>query len=183
MPTMRLIHERTALLLVDMQEKLLPHMHEADRVVAGCARLVDAAIALDLPILFTEQYRKGLGETVAPLATKLNAAVCRHEKLKFSACIEPIRDELREREIRSVIVCGIEAHVCVLQTCLDLLDLGWVTAMAVDAIGSRRASDKDVAVKRMTQAGVIPATTESAILELVREAGTDAFKAVLPIIK
>ena len=110
-------------------------------------------------------------------------AVCRHEKLKFSACIEPVREGLARHAARSVIVCGIEAHVCVLQTCLDLLEFGYVTGVASDAIGSRRAADQIAAERRMIQAGVIPTTVESAILELVHEAGSARFKAILPIIR
>jgi nicotinamidase-related amidase len=82
-----------------------------------------------------------------------------------------------------VVVCGVEAHVCVLQTCLDLIDAGYVTAVVTDAIGSRRPTDQDAAVQRMIQAGVVPTTVESILMEFVHEAGTPRFKAVLPIIK
>jgi nicotinamidase-related amidase len=179
----RLNLEQTALLVVDVQEKLLPHMHNAEQVVRQAGRLVDGANALGLPLLVTEQYRKGLGSTVPELAGRMGPAVCNLEKLKFSACIEPIRKELVNRHIRSVVVCGIEAHVCVLQTCLDLLDAGFIAALALDAIGSRRASDQEPAVQRMVQAGVLPVTVESTLLELVHEAGSSRFKAVLPLIK
>ncbi len=179
----RLTLEQTALLVVDVQEKLLPHMHNAEQVVEQAGRLIDGANALDMPVLVTEQYRKGLGVTVPELAAKLGQAVCNCEKLKFSACIESIRKELISRHIRSVLVCGIEAHVCVVQTCLDLADAGFVAALAVDAIGSRRPLDQETAVQRMVQAGVLPVTVESALLELVREAGSSRFKAVLPLIK
>jgi len=183
MPIPRLQLDHTALLVVDIQEKLLPHMHNADQVVEQSARLIDGAHALEMPVLVTEQYRQGLGLTVPELASRLERAVCNHEKLKFSACIEPIRDELSIRGIRSVLVCGIEAHVCVLQTCLDLARAGYIVAVSTDAIGSRRASDQEAAVQRMVQAQVVPTTVESALLELVHEAGTSRFKAVLPIIR
>ena len=166
-----------------MQERLLPAMHDAETLTTQAGRLIDGANALGLPVLVTEQYRKGLGATVQPIADRLAKAVCNHEKLKFSACIEPVRDELARRGVRAVIVAGIEAHVCVLQTCLDLADAGLIAAVAVDAIASRRPADRDAAIARMTQAGVVPTTVESALLELVHEAGTERFKAVLPIIK
>ncbi len=105
------------------------------------------------------------------------------EKLKFSACIESVREALQRRSVRSIVVCGIEAHVCVLQSCLDLIDHGYVTAIALDAIGSRRAEDQQAAVMRMVQAGVVPTTAESALLELVHEAGGPSFKSILPLIK
>jgi len=173
----------TALLVVDMQEKLLPHMHNADQLVAQAGKLIDAANALNIQIVVTEQYRKGLGVTVPYLATRLDKAVANHEKLKFSGCIEPVRADLQRFGSRAVIVCGIEAHVCVLQTCLDLAEDGYIVAVATDAIGSRRVFDQQVAEQRLAQAGIIPITVESAALELVGEAGTVRFKAVLPIIK
>lgn len=175
--------DRTALLLVDMQEKLLPHIHDHEMVLDQAGRLLDAANALDLPVLVTEQYRKGLGDTVPALRNRLTSTACIFEKLKFSACIEPVRRELSRRSLTSVVVCGIEAHVCILQTCLDLVERGHTAALAVDAIGSRRSADKNAAIDRMTQAGIVPTTVESVVLELVREAGGARFKAVLPIIK
>lgn len=183
MPVPRLRVNQTALLVIDMQEKLVPAMHEPESVTSQVGRLIDGANALSVPILVTEQYRKGLGTTIAPLAKKLENAVCCEEKLKFSASIEPIRQHLIENQIRTVLVCGIEAHVCVMQTCLDLLEAGYVTAVAADAISSRRESDQSIAISRLIQAGIVPVTVESALLELVHEAGTEAFKSVLPLIK
>jgi nicotinamidase-related amidase len=183
MPLPRFQLARTALLVVDIQENLLPHIHNAEEVVREAGKLIDGANALGVPILVTEQYRKGLGPTISDLASRLGKAAGSFEKLKFSACIEPMRQELSRRSVRNVIVCGIEAHVCVLQTCLDLADAGYVAGVALDAIGSRRPADQDAAVRRMLQAGIVPTTVESALLELVHEAGTERFRAVLPIIK
>ena len=183
MATMRLSVEHTALLVVDVQEKFAPHIHAFEPLVAALGRLIEGCTALDVPILVTEQHRKGLGRTVPALLEKLGGAVCNHEKLVFSGCIEPIRRELARRQARCVLVCGIEAHVCVLQTCLDLMDGGYVAFVAVDAIGSRRPGDRDAAIQRMIQAGVVPTTGESALLEMVHEAGSDRFRAILPIIR
>ncbi|MEE9211938.1 MAG: isochorismatase family protein [Phycisphaeraceae bacterium] len=183
MPCARLQLEHTALLVVDVQEKLKPHIHAAEQIVRQIGKLIDGAAALGIPTLVTEQYRKGLGRTVPELDKKLDRAVCNHEKLVFSACIEPIRQELIRQGARTVLVCGIEAHVCVLQTCLDLIDSGFMAAVAVDAIGSRWPADRDAAIQRMVQVGVVPTTVESALLELVHKAGGDRFRAVLPIIK
>jgi nicotinamidase-related amidase len=182
-PRLRAPH--TAILVVDIQEKLLPHMHNAPAVAGQTRRLVAGAAALGLPVLATEQYRQGLGQTVPEVADALTQAqgLGPYEKLKFSAWIEPVRAALIERQARSVIVCGIEAHVCVLQTCLDLVDAGYLTAVAMDAIGSRHPADQDAAVLRLTQAGVVPTTVESALLELTREAGTELFRRVLGIIR
>ncbi|MFA9477198.1 isochorismatase family protein [Phycisphaerales bacterium AB-hyl4] len=175
--------EETAVLIVDVQERLVPVMHEPEYLVAQVGRLMDAAAALGLPTLITEQYPKGLGATVPELAERASTAVCNHEKTRFSSCIDPVRDELRRRNIRTVLVAGIEAHVCVLQTCLDLAKAGYVSAVVVDAVSSRQPIDRDVALQRMAQAGVLPTTVESAVLEMVGEAGGERFKAVLPIVK
>lgn len=183
MVTPKFTQEHTALLVVDVQEKLLGHMHNADALTGQLGRLLDGANVLGLPVLVTEQYRKGLGRTVPELADRLQAAVCVCEKLVFSACIEPVRDMLVKLDCRGVLVCGIEAHVCVLQTCLDLVDQGFFASVVVDAIGSRRATDQGPAVQRMVQAGVIPTTVESALLEIVHEAGSERFKAILPIVR
>jgi len=180
-PRFHLSH--TALLVIDMQEKLVPAMREQTRLIESVGKLIDGATAIGLPVLATEQYRKGLGDTITPIAGRLGGALCRAEKLKFSALIEPVRQILIEKQIRSVIVCGIESHVCVLQTCLDLIDTGYTAGVALDAISSRHAADHDAAVLRMTQLGVIPTTTESALFELIREAGTERFKRLLGVVR
>ncbi|MBI1335898.1 MAG: isochorismatase family protein [Phycisphaera sp.] len=183
MPIPRLNPDSCALLVVDMQEKLLPAMHEPDRVLQRVGVLVDGFRVLNKPIIVTEQYPRGLGRTVPQLRDRLPQGTLPGEKLKFSACIEPVRKQLSDKMVRSVVVCGIEAHVCVLQTCLDLANLGFVVFVAHDAVSSRKAIDRDTALRRLEQAGVVPTTAESVLLELVHEAGTDAFKSVLPIIK
>ena len=136
-----------------------------------------------MPILATEQYREGLGPTVTPIADRFKSAVGVFEKLRFSACIDSVQQRLGDLEIKSVVVAGIEAHVCVLQTALDLLDAGFVTAVAVDAVGSRRATDADVAMRRMHGAGVVLTTVESVLFELACEAGTDRFRRILKLVK
>ena len=173
----------TALLVVDIQERLVPVMRDPQRLVAQAGRLIDGFQVLGLPVLATEQYRKWLGDTLPEIARRLEGAACREEKLKFSACIEPVRAHLIDRQVRSVIVCGIEAHVCVLQSCLDLLEAGYITAIAVDAISSRRQEDQDAALERLKSAGTIITTVESALFELMHEAGTDLFRKMLPLVK
>ncbi len=183
MPAVRLDMQHTAVLVVDVQEKLLPVIEGRDALVKQAGRLIDGANALDVPVLVTEQYPKGLGATVPELADRLATVRCKPEKMKFSSFIEPIRTELSQLGVRSVVVAGVEAHVCVLQTCLDLMDAGYVAAVAVDAIGSQRALDRQTAVQRMIQAGVLPTTVESCLLELVHEAGGERFEAILPLLK
>lgn len=179
----RLICEQTALLVVDVQERLAAVMSDRARLERQVGLLVEACGRLGMPVLATEQYPRGLGPTVAAVAEKWPAGLVKVEKLKFSALVEPVREALAQRGVVSVLVCGIEAHVCVQQTCLDLLDAGLTAAVVLDAIDSRRREDRDAAVQRMTQAGVLPVTVESALLEMVREAGGERFRAVLPLIR
>lgn len=183
MPISRMILKRSAVLVLDMQEKLLPQIDQSEKVIAQVGRLIDGANALAVPVLVTEQYRKGLGDTVEPLKNKLATAVCNEEKMLFSALIAPVLARLRELEVTQVVVCGIETHICVLQTCMDLIEKGFETAVVVDAVSSRRPVDKEVGLMRMQQIGIVPVTVESLLLEWVKEAGTEAFKAILPVIR
>ena len=182
MPVPRLDPDRTALLVIDLQKKLLPAIDQAPALLRRAGRLIDGFRAMRLPVLLTEQYPKGLGPTASPILKHVGAPAVHVEKLRFSACVDAVMNGLAERGVRSVVVCGVEAHVCVQQTVLDLIDAGYVTAVALDAVGSRRASDRDAAVLRMTGAGALPATVESVLFELTRDAGSDRFKLIRPII-
>ena len=183
----RFTPERTAVLMIDMQQNLLPAIYDYQSVEHQVGRLLDGAAALHLPLLATEQYVKGLGPTVPSIASRLTSPnaklLLKQEKMHFSAATVEVRQALASQGIGHVLVCGIETHVCVLQTCLDLAASGIVTGVVVDAVGSRRELDRNVALSRLTQAGIIPVTVEMALLELTRQAGTPAFKALLPIIK
>jgi nicotinamidase-related amidase len=173
-----------ALLVIDVQQRLLPVMHNAAAVEAQAVRLIRGCRLMGLPIVVTEQYPKGLGPTTAPVTEALaGGATLIAEKMRFSALVPSVIESLAKHRVTTVLVCGIEAHVCVLQTCLDLMDRGIVPVLVHDAIGSRRPDDQAAAVARLTQAGVVPTTVESALLEMVQEAGTERFKAMLPIIK
>ena len=183
MPIARLVRDSSVLIVVDMQQRLLPAMHNTQAVTDQVGKLINGANALQVPVIVTEQYRKGLGLTVPELAESLKSAAGTYEKLAFSAFIEPVRRQIVELGARSVVVGGIEAHVCVLQTCLDVVDSGLTVAVATDGIGARRLSDQASAVQRMVQAGVVPTTVESILLEWVGEAGGPSFKSILPIIR
>lgn len=179
----RLSVENTALFVIDMQEGLLPLINDHERVIAQVIRLMDGAAALGVPMLATEQYPKALGKTIDPIKERLKDAWCLEEKLKFSGFIEPVRDVLAHHHARTILVCGVESHVCVLQTCLDLVAAGYVVAVAMDAIGSRNKGEVEIARMRMLQVGILPVSVESVLFELAHEAGTERFKALLPIIK
>jgi nicotinamidase-related amidase len=175
---------KSSLLIVDIQERLLPAMAEPERVVAKTAILQKAARALGLPITVSEQYPKGLGRTVPDLAT--NEATT-FEKLTFSCW----RDDHVKRQFITlheggrphVIVAGIEAHVCVLQTCIDLAQAGFGVFAVADAMSSRKTESAELAFRRMAHAGVEVVNTEMAVFELLGRAGTAQFKALSALIR
>jgi nicotinamidase-related amidase len=166
----------TALVVVDIQEKLVGAIAGSARIVRNTRRLIDAAKLLGLGVVATEQYPEGLGRTVAELAERLGPAA---SKLTFSCrgCPELFAD-LRGRGVSKLLVAGIEAHVCVQQTVLDLLADGWRMYVAVDAVGSRFEIDYQTALRRMESAGATLTTTEAAMFEWCQAAGTPEFKQI-----
>lgn len=179
--------DRSQLLIVDMQERLLPAMSDSEEVVKACERLVRGAQALDLPITVSEQYPKGLGPTVEPLRQTLGNSATIMEKVEFScfrnAAIRDRLEELRRRGRPQVIVGGIEAHICVLQTALDLAAQGFETYVAGDAISSRLMESRKLAMGRMLHGNVSVVNSEMALFEWVGEAGSPEFKEIQALVK
>ena len=165
-----------ALLVVDVQEKLVPAIANHARVVWNVRRLIDGAKILGLPVISTEQYPRGLGPTVGELADRLGPVP---SKLTFSCggCPE-LFEQLQSSGIHKILVCGMEAHVCVQQTVLDLLADGWRVYVAADAVGSRFEVDYRTALQRMDSSGVTLTTTEAALFEWCEVAGTPEFKQI-----
>jgi isochorismate hydrolase len=178
----RLRRDDTVLLIVDVQERLVPAMHESQNYVERCTLLARAAGQLQLPVVVTEQNPERLGSTL-PVFTEVLGQLAPVSKLRFSACTPETWETLRATGRGSVLICGAEAHVCILQTVLDLLEQDFTVFVAHDAIASRRDTDKQIGFERMKAAGAIGTTTESAIFELLGEAGTPKFKALLPYLK
>ena len=171
----------TGLLVVDVQEKLVPAIAGHERVVWNVRRLIDGAGILGLPVAATEQYPEGLGSTVPELAERLGEIP---SKLSFSCGGCPgVFEDLRRRDVHKLLVCGIEAHVCVQQTVLDLLAGGWQVYVAVDAVGSRREIDYRTALGRMDSAGATLTTTEAALFEWCQAAGTPEFKQISRLVQ
>lgn len=171
----------TALLVVDVQEKLVPAIADHERVVFNTRRLIDGARILGVPVVATEQYRKGLGPTVPELAERLGPVP---DKLTFSCCGCPeVFAELRKVGIHKILVAGIEAHVCVQQTVLDLLGDGWRVYVAIDAVGSRNPLDRDTALRRMDSSGAVLTTTEAALFEWCQVAGTPEFREISRLVR
>lgn len=173
--------EDTALLVVDVQEKLLPAIADHPYVVWNVRRLIDGAKTLGLAVAATEQYPKGLGHTVPELAERLGEMP---SKLTFSCLGCPqIFQDLKDRGIYKVLVCGIETHVCVQQTVLDLLADGWRVYVAVDAVGSRRSIDHETSLRRMESSGATLTTTEASLFEWCQTAGSPEFKQISRLVR
>jgi nicotinamidase-related amidase len=173
--------EDSALLVIDVQETLIKLIADQKRIVWNVRRLLDAAKILGVPIAATEQYPERLSPTVPELKERIGSAP---DKLSFSACVcGDIFDRWKEDGRSRVLVCGIEAHVCVLQTALDVAAAGFEVYVAVDAVGSRYAIDRDIALQRMQSAGVILTTTETAFFEWCRTAETPEFKQISALAK
>lgn len=171
----------TALVVVDVQEKLLRAIPDAQRLVWNIQRLVDAACALGIEVLATEQYPKGLGPTIEPLAARLGPLP---EKLAFSAVgCDALRARLDTLDRPNLLVCGIETHVCVQQTALDLLHAGFRVFIAADAVASRAALDREIALQRMIASGVTMTTVESAMFEWCETAAAPEFKLISQLVK
>ena len=183
MPIPRLRRESTALLVIDVQERLQPTIHLGTDVAHNCGLLLDVADALGLPSIVTEQYVKGLGHSVAAIRERIRPGTPVVEKTRFSGVVPEVVRCLDERRVANVLVCGVEAHVCVLQTTLDLLASGRQVFLVSDAISSGQHDQVHPAFERMQQAGAVLSGTLGATYELVGDAADPSFKACLGIVK
>lgn len=172
----------SALIVVDVQEKLVPHIAGHERMVWNIGRLIDGAKVLGVRVLATEQYPKGLGTTIPVLSCKLSVPI--PDKTMFSCreCAE-IVDQLKAGAIYNVVLAGIETHVCVAQTALDLMSAGFNVFVCVDAIGSRFDVDRETAMRRMENSGVFPTTVEAVLFEWCEVAGSTEFKAISKLVQ
>jgi nicotinamidase-related amidase len=168
---------------LDMQERLLPAISNSDAVLTGAARLLRGAAILKLPIVTTEQYTRGLGRTVEAVAS-LIPGFAPLEKTVFSAFrASGFAAALEKAHVLDVILCGVEAHVCVYQTCLDLVAAGYRVFVVADVVGSRTPENCRIGLDRMRDAGAAIVSVEMALFDLVGEAGTMEFKQILGLLK
>jgi nicotinamidase-related amidase len=180
--SLRLTRANAGLVVVDIQARLLPAIFEQQRVVENTVRLIQGAGILQVPIFATEQYRKGLGPTVPEVAGVI-PGFAPMEKLAFSACgADGFIAALKKQKVSEAILCGIEAHVCVSQTCLDLLDEGFRVFVVADAVSSRTPENCQFGLDRMRAAGAVIVSTEMALFELLEAAGTAEFKQILGLV-
>ena len=175
--------DEAVLVVVDVQERLHAEMARRDEVAANLLKLADAAKILGVPVVVTEHAAKAFGSTIEPLRSSL-ASVAPLHKMVFS-CFgsEEFRAKLESLGRKQVVVAGYETHVCVCQTALDARAAGYQVHLVRDATSSRSEANAAVGVEKMTGAGVLPASTETVIFELLQRAGTDEFRALLPVIK
>ena len=184
---MLLSRDKSQLLIIDVQGKLLGAIAGKDRVVERCVRLVRAARLLDVPITLSEQYPQGLGPTVDPIREAIANAGFVGDKVEFS-CLRsaPLRErlhELRRQGRPQAVIAGIEAHVCVLQTAIDLEAQGFEAFVVADAIGSRAKGSRKRAIARLAKAGVDIVYSEMVLFEWLARAGTPEFKELQALIK
>jgi nicotinamidase-related amidase len=178
----RLTPQNTALVVVDVQEKLMNVMPRRAEMLASIEKLVGAARVLQLPTLVTAQYIKGLGPVCGEIV-EATPGITPLEKMTFSCCgSEEFLSAVKGLRRQRIILCGIEAHVCVQQTAIDLMK-DYFVYIPVDAISSRHEIDCTIAIERLRDCGAIITTVESAVFELLRESGTAEFKQILPLFK
>ena len=183
---MKLDRANAVLVVIDVQEKLMPVIDGADEVIGNVERLVRGAHVLGVPVIVTEQYVKGLGPTVEPLRAALGETSGYRplEKSCFSAYgCEPFAAQLAALERKQVLIAGVEAHVCVWQTVRDLLGTGAQITILADAVSSRTPQNKEIALRRMASEGVKLSSTEMALFELTVVSGTDEFRAISRLVK
>lgn len=181
---MRILAQDTVGLIIDYQDRIIPVMDKREELIHNTLRLIEGLKTLQIPKVVTQQYTKGLGVTIGPIANALGEDCMYHDKITFS-CLDTkeILEELQNYNKKNVIVCGIEAHVCVLQTVIDLIEHGYNVILVEDCISSRKVNDKKIALKRLAAEGAILTTYESILFELTRESGTEIFKVISKIIK
>jgi nicotinamidase-related amidase len=180
----RIEAQDSVLMVVDIQERLLPAIHDNERVRTQATKLIQGAKILGVPIVWTEQYKRGLGETSPEIKEAIGDAAEPLEKMTFG-CLddEKVKQQFDRLNRKTLVLCGIEAHVCVTQTAMRGLDDGLKVVLAEDAVSSRKSSDCEAGIRRMYREGVVPATVEMLLMEWTKIAGTETFKKILPIIK
>lgn len=181
---MRILKENSAVLALDIQARLFPHIFEHEQLLEKTTRLFQGMKVLDIPFVVTEQYSKALGSTLDELKEIIGEEYQPIEKSSFSCVGEPMFvKKLEDLGKKNIIIAGIESHVCVLQTVVDLIEAGYMPVVIADCVASRSPLDKKMALKRMRQEGAVISTYESILFELQGCSGTDQFKAISKIVK
>ncbi len=180
---MRITKENTVGLIIDIQERLFPVMWENEILLKNCKILIQGLQELKLPLITTQQYTKGLGETLPEIKSAIrNFSFI--EKRDFSCCDEPVfSKKLNETGAKNIIICGIESHVCVLQTTVDLKSLGLNPVVVMDCVSSRTKENIELTKERFRNEGIIMTSYESILFELTRSSGASEFRAISKLVK
>jgi nicotinamidase-related amidase len=180
---MRILRENSIGLVIDIQERLVPAMEENEVLVENCKKLIQGLQILGVPMLVTQQYTKGLGETIEDVKA-LFTDFQYIEKKDFSCYDEPVfAEKLAVSGAKNVIICGIESHVCVLQTAIDLKASGYTPVVVSDCVSSRSFDNLDMAAERFRHEGIMMTSFESILFELTRSAGAPGFKDISKLVK
>ncbi len=173
---------KTAFIIIDVQERLMPVIFNNTEVFENVNRLIEGSKILGVPLLITEQYPKGLGKTCTEVIIPEGQEVI--EKVCFSCLLsDPVNEKLKTLGIEQVVLAGVESHICVLKTALDALNSGLQVHVVADAVSSRKEYSKQIALERMRQAGAFIATTEMILFQLMDAAGTEEFKQISKLIR
>jgi len=180
---MRILRNETAALVVDIQERLFPVMQEKEKLLKNCQILLTGLHHLNVPVEVTQQYTKGLGETVEGIKSAVPDFQF-IEKRDFSCCDEPdVTARLLSFHVKNILICGIESHVCVLQTAIDLKEQGFNPVVVVDCISSRTTDSLEIAKERFRHEGIMMTSAESILFELTRSSASPDFKAISALVK
>lgn len=184
MPKLRtLTRDNTALLIIDVQEKLYTLMHDKEKIVVNITKLIDFAKIMGLPIILTEQYPKGLGQTIKQIKDKI-PEIAPIEKTAFNCFgAEGFKELIQKNKITTLIITGIETHICVSQTVLDAIDKDITACVVSDATTSRTKENWHIGLERMRDNGAIISSTEMVIYELLKDAKNPEFKKAQPLLK
>lgn len=180
---MRITKENTVGLIIDIQERLFPAMFEKETLLKNCQILVQGLNELKIPTIVTQQYTKGLGETISEIQSLISRFEF-IEKRDFSCCDEiVVLEKLKEMNAKNIIICGIESHVCVLQTAVDLKEIGYNPVVVMDCTSSRSKQNLEYASERFRYEGIMMTSFESVLFELTRSSAAAEFKAISKLVK
>lgn len=177
-----LFKEESLLLIIDVQERLVPAMKYGKEVIQNTNVLISAAHEMNIPIIVTEQYPKGLGQTVPEINDRLGKAI-KFEKTSFTACIEEVATALEAEKRKKIIITGMETHVCVFQTVRDLIGLGYHVFVVSDGVSSRTEENNKSGLDLIKDMGAVVINTETVLFDLIKKSGTPEFKALSKLIK
>jgi hypothetical protein len=180
---MRITTENTIGVIIDIQERLFPAMFDKEKLLKNCLTLIHGLAELNVPQIVTQQYSKGLGDTLYEIKTAITDFEF-IEKRNFSCCDElSFAEKLNDIGAKNIIVCGIESHVCVLQTAVDLKDAGLNPIVVMDCVSSRTKENLELAKERFRHEGIMMASYESILFELTRSSTDSAFRAISKLVK